>query len=215
MKYKLEAPIHGKMGFEKYTATIKWRHGSFVTDESDAVGGKNAGPDPHSLLASSLAACTLATLRMYIDRKGWDIPGIEIKVNLYQYQKDDLLHTVFDRDLRFETSLPEEQKNRLLEIANLCPISKILKGESQIRTFIYSDEDLPKKIKYSNDEISVIWKPELCKHSGRCVSGLPAVFNVKEHPWIRMEGADTEAIIQQVQECPTGAISIQYHSKTT
>ncbi|OYX86206.1 MAG: hypothetical protein B7Y83_02350 [Flavobacteriales bacterium 32-34-25] len=50
-------------------------------DEPEITGGKDLGPDPYSALLASLASCTLATLRMYIDRKGWDIPEINIAVN--------------------------------------------------------------------------------------------------------------------------------------
>ena len=63
---------------------------------------------------------------------------------------------------------------------------------------------------YSNGEITIVWKPELCKHSTICwkgEGGLPQVFNPRERPWIKPEGAETELIIQQVQKCPSGALS--------
>lgn len=60
---------------------------------------------------------------------------------------------------------------------------------------------------YTNGEITVLWKPGVCIHSGKCVQGLGEVFNVGARPWINMEGAKTERIIRQVEQCPSGALS--------
>src|ERR1022692_350458 len=84
MEYLLEQPVHGNIGKEKYKMTIAWRNGTFLSDEPEKSGGKDLGPDPYTLLLGSLASCTLATLRMYIDRKGWDIADMEVNVNMYQ-----------------------------------------------------------------------------------------------------------------------------------
>jgi len=64
-----------------------------------------------------------------------------------------------------------------------------------------------KKFKYSNGEVTIVWQPELCIHSGRCVRGLPEVFKPKEKPWITPEGSTTEKIIAQVKRCPSSALS--------
>jgi uncharacterized Fe-S cluster protein YjdI len=60
---------------------------------------------------------------------------------------------------------------------------------------------------YSNDDITVHWKSELCIHSGNCVRALSAVFNPKRRPWIEINAANTEAIIKAVEGCPSGALS--------
>lgn len=60
---------------------------------------------------------------------------------------------------------------------------------------------------YSNGEISVIWKPELCQHAGICVKMLPEVYNPKEKPWIKAKNASTEQLKQQISKCPSGALS--------
>lgn len=60
--------------------------------------------------------------------------------------------------------------------------------------------------KYTNGEVTVVWKPSLCIHSGICVK-LPGVFNAAKKPWIDMNGASGEAIINQVKQCPSGALS--------
>ncbi len=64
-----------------------------------------------------------------------------------------------------------------------------------------------KKFKYTNGEITVIWQPEICQHSTLCWKGLIEVFNPQERPWIKMDGATTERIIEQVKKCPSGALS--------
>jgi uncharacterized Fe-S cluster protein YjdI len=61
--------------------------------------------------------------------------------------------------------------------------------------------------KYSNGKVTIVWKPDLCIHSGICARGLPEVFKPKEKPWITPEGSDTEKIIEQVKKCPSGALS--------
>ena len=61
--------------------------------------------------------------------------------------------------------------------------------------------------KYSNGEVTIVWQPQLCKHSGICARGLPEVFKPKEKPWITPEGSTTEKIISQVKKCPSGALS--------
>ena len=208
MEYLFEQPVHGNIGKEKYKMAISWRNGAFVSDEPVKSGGKDLGPDPYTLLLSALASCTLATLRMYIDRKGWDIASIDVDVNMYQTIVSGELQTTMDRDIKFGSPVTEEQRKRLMDIASHCPVSKMLQGDVQVRTFAYSDADLEKKVNYANDEVTVVWKPELCQHSGRCVSGLPKVFDIHAKPWINVNGAPAQKITEQVKKCPTGALSI-------
>lgn len=133
MEYLLENNIEGKIGTQKYLCTISWRNGELLMDEPESVGGKDLGPDPFSTFLASLAGCTLSTLRMYIDRKGWDIPEIKISLNLYQETETEL-ETTISRTIYFSGNVSDEQKERLLVIADKCPISKILKNKITINT---------------------------------------------------------------------------------
>jgi uncharacterized Fe-S cluster protein YjdI len=67
---------------------------------------------------------------------------------------------------------------------------------------------------YTNGEVTIIWKPDLCIHSGNCVKGLGEVFKPKENPWIDPTKAGTEQIIDQVKKCPSGALSFEMNDKT-
>jgi putative redox protein len=210
MRYKLENPIVSTIGTTKYQCNVEWRNGSFIADEPQLVGGKDSGPDPYTLLLASLANCKIITLRMYIDKKGWDISSIVAKANLYQNKDRENFNTVIDCDISFPNSILEkEQNDKLLEIAENCPVSKILSGNIKVRSFIYQPAEIDKQKDYANDEVTVVWKAELCKHSARCVTQLPQVFNLNAHPWINVAGADAETIINQVHKCPTGALSIK------
>lgn len=68
-------------------------------------------------------------------------------------------------------------------------------------------EEMEKVLEYSNGEITILWKPDLCQHAGVCVKTLPAVYNPKERPWIKSENATTEELIEQINMCPSGALS--------
>lgn len=63
------------------------------------------------------------------------------------------------------------------------------------------------KKEYTNGEVTIVWKTGICQHSGNCARGLPHVFKPKERPWINPEAASTEEIINQVNKCPSGALS--------
>lgn len=62
-------------------------------------------------------------------------------------------------------------------------------------------------MRYTNGEVTVVWKPNVCVHSTICWKGLGEVFKPKERPWIQLDGTDTEKIIDQVRQCPSGALS--------
>jgi uncharacterized Fe-S cluster protein YjdI len=74
---------------------------------------------------------------------------------------------------------------------------------------------MQKIFKYTNGEISVVWKPDLCIHSGICARGLSEVFKPREKPWINMSGAANEKIIEQVKNCPSGALSFLMNDDET
>lgn len=128
-----EEPIRAHNEEPPYRVVVQWRNGTLLADEPTTVGGNDSGPDPYTLLLSSLASCTLSTLRMYAQRKQWNIQGIQVEVNLFQVKEPSLTTTII-RHLFFPETISEEQRERLLYIAEQCPVSKLLKNSIQIET---------------------------------------------------------------------------------
>ncbi|NRS87367.1 putative redox protein [Flavobacterium sp. 7E] len=135
MENALENDITGHIGIQKYLCTITWRNGQFIMDEPEKIEGQDLGPDPYTTLLASLAACTLSTLRMYIDRKGWDIPEINIALNFHQESNPELTTTI-TRKITFPVAVEADIKKRLLIIAEKCPVSKLLKSTIIIDTLL-------------------------------------------------------------------------------
>jgi len=66
---------------------------------------------------------------------------------------------------------------------------------------------------YTNGEVTVVWEPEKCIHSAICAKGLPKVFKPKEKPWIKIDAENTEAIVNQVKACPSGALGFYMNAE--
>ena len=66
---------------------------------------------------------------------------------------------------------------------------------------------------YTNGDITVVWKPDICQHSTLCWRNLLQVFNPRKHPWVDMQGADSETIIAQVEQCPSRALTWHRNSE--
>ena len=127
------AQVRANIAKEHYKVNIKTLSGNeLIADEPADNGGQNLGFSPHELLAASLAACTSATLRMYADRKGWDLASLDVDIELENPDADG--KTVFRRQLTMTGNLDEAQKQRLTAIANKCPVHKILTNPIEIIT---------------------------------------------------------------------------------
>lgn len=100
-------------------------------DEPAELGGGDTGPTPSQLLLSSLGACTVITLQMYAARKQWPLSGVEVEL---QYNPDGVpaAGTDITRRISLRGELDETQRQRLLQIANACPMHKALTGEIRI-----------------------------------------------------------------------------------
>ncbi|MCU7612990.1 OsmC family protein [Chryseobacterium sp. GMJ5] len=125
--------VKASLGKTKYYTEVIAGENTLITDEPIDRGGQNKGFNPFEILATSLASCTAATLRMYIDRKEWDVEKINVEVELENFPLTKLC--IFKRIIGFEgADLNEDQMKRLHTIADACPVHKILTNNIKINT---------------------------------------------------------------------------------
>jgi putative redox protein len=103
---------------------------TLAADEPKELGGDDTGPAPHEWILAALGACSSMTVKMYAGRKGWPLESVEVSV-----AGDHVEGTfVLTRELTFRGALTDEQRERLLEIANKCPVHRTLSGPIRIDT---------------------------------------------------------------------------------
>lgn len=125
--------VEATLGTDNYYTEVTAGKNSIVTDEPEELGGENRGFNPYEILATSLASCTAATLRMYIDRKKWAAEKIKVTVTLDNFPTEK--EAVFKRKLSFEgAAFSAEQLERLHKIADACPVHKILSHNIEFQT---------------------------------------------------------------------------------
>jgi putative redox protein len=121
----MRATARRENGRLKHDVEIRGHH--VVADEPRDNGGDDAGPSPQELLAASLASCTAITMELYARRKGWDLGEVSVDVRYEPAQRGS--PTRFSMDVRLPKELPEEQRERLMQIAAKCPVHRALEGE--------------------------------------------------------------------------------------
>jgi putative redox protein len=105
----------------------------FVGDEPVEVGGLGLGPTPHDLVAAGLAACTSQTLRLYARRKAWPLGPVHVEVR-HERRTGETPADVFTRTIALGGDLDAEQRQRLMEIAERCPIHRLLTAGARVVT---------------------------------------------------------------------------------
>ncbi|CAD6523771.1 OsmC family protein [Paraburkholderia kirstenboschensis] len=125
-----EATVTANIGSTNYQVHFDDGKHTWLADEPESLGGGDRGPTPVSLLLSSLGACTSVTLKMYAQRKGWPLEGVHVTLGMEQGDEGSTI----DRKITLHGELSDEQRERLLQIANACPVHKILTGSITIRS---------------------------------------------------------------------------------
>ncbi|HEY0661897.1 MAG TPA: OsmC family protein [Lysobacter sp.] len=126
-------------GAAPYTVSLADDLGhAWLADEPSEAGGVDAGPTPEHLLLSSLGACTAITLRMYATRKQWPLTGVQVELQFNPAGKPESGSEIA-RSVTLQGDLTPEQRERLLQVANACPIHKVLSGEIRIATQLETD----------------------------------------------------------------------------
>jgi putative redox protein len=110
-----------------YRHEIAIRNHGVAADEPTEHGGQDSAPSPQELLAASLASCTAITMEMYAQRKGWELPDVQVEVDYQPAERG--CPTRFELVMKLPADLPEEQAKRLMTIAAKCPVHRALEGE--------------------------------------------------------------------------------------
>ena len=129
---------------DNFTTSIQTKKHSFIADEPESFGGNDFGPSPYEFLSAGLAACTVMTLKLYAERKKWDLQEVFVYITYSKKHSEDLQietskNTHFDhlnKKLKFVGNLDEKQILRLKQIASKCPVHKTLQSQIIIDTEI-------------------------------------------------------------------------------
>ena len=124
------AHAKGSIGTTNYAVSITAGHHQLSADEGAGLGGKDVGPAPYELLCAALCACTAITLRMYAERKGWQLRAVHVDV----YFKREGEEGAIARVLSLEGELDDEQSARLADIAERTPVTLTLKQGLAVTT---------------------------------------------------------------------------------
>ena len=131
-----------------FTQNVSTDSHIWLADEPLAVGGKDLGPDPYEHLLAALGTCTSMTLRMYAKRKKWPLKQVKVQLRHQRQHGEDCQHCddqhakveVIDREISISGNLDQEQRERLLEIADRCPVHKTLHGKIVINSLLNQSE---------------------------------------------------------------------------
>ncbi len=119
----------------KYTNDVKSSRHHLLADEPVELGSADLGPTPYEYLNAALGSCTSITMRMYADRKGWPVENISVDVShAKEIHGDGIKRDVFTRVIKIQGDLDETQYNRMIEIANKCPVHRTLEAGSDVIT---------------------------------------------------------------------------------
>jgi len=127
----------------KFTTAIKAGQHFLTGDEPEKYGGNNFGPTPYDFVSSGLATCTAMTIRMYADRKNWKVDEVNVHISHNKVHGEDCKKCEndssskidrFTREIELIGDLDDQQRQKLLEIANKCPVHKTLLSDIEIKT---------------------------------------------------------------------------------
>jgi putative redox protein len=132
MNEKVITQVSAQVSQELYKTIVSARQHIIIGDEPENAGGKDLGMTPYELLLSSLGECTAITLRMYANRKDWAVDSINVNLSFDDISPDKI--STIKRDIEIKGQLTEDQLQRMQQIANACPVHKVLTNTVVIDT---------------------------------------------------------------------------------
>ncbi|HEU4902845.1 MAG TPA: OsmC family protein [Flavisolibacter sp.] len=135
-KTKIIGSATAKNSGDIYKTDIVTGAFSFIVDEPVEYGGQNAGPAPADYLCMALASCKAITVRMYVQRKGWNVSHIDVSVNLVKGSQASAAMNTFLCTVLLQGELNDEQRKRILDIAKICPIERLLGKMNDVVTVL-------------------------------------------------------------------------------
>jgi putative redox protein len=130
-----------EIGKDKYRTEVRASGHTVVADEPVAVGGKDEGMNPNEFLLASLGTCTAMTLRMYADRKGWPVDNICVELTMDIVKGDEQQTTYIKRHIRIDGIIDDDQRQRMLQIADSCPLHRVMTNPIVITSNIIPGEE--------------------------------------------------------------------------
>lgn len=115
---------------EQYTVEINSNDKKWIVDEPKSLGGLDSGPKPDELLLSSLIGCKIITVKMYAQRKGWDVQNVSVILRLGEKKGDK---TEIEKSISIDGELDEKQMTRLIEVSGRCPMVKLLSNSLEFK----------------------------------------------------------------------------------
>lgn len=121
---------------KNYLAEAKTRNHFLTIDEPVNAGGDDNGPTPVEYLLTALGSCVAITLRMYAERKGWDVGKIQVNVTQKEELTTEGIRKSLVENISFEKEITSIQRDKLVEIAGKCPVAKMIKSETKITSIL-------------------------------------------------------------------------------
>lgn len=127
-------PVTARIGKEHFATSITFDNHTLVADEPTHDGGTDLGPSPRAMVLAGLASCTAITIRMVADRNDWPLDGVEVTISSESVRVEDETHTTITRHITLLGEMSQERHDRLMNVADACPVHRMLNGNVTIVT---------------------------------------------------------------------------------